>query len=113
VPANLGGAMRDMNAQLQAIKVDATGDELDATVKAIGTMARDVLIAKLNVPPKVAALSGDAKTKELEAYRAMLNKLARKLLDLEDAVVAKKTDDAKKLLDEVKQFQKDGHSEFR
>ena len=113
-PANLGGAMRDMNAMLTALKADATdASKIDQVLRNIATLERDVAISKLSLPPLVNRMTGDEKAKSAASYRTTLSGLARTLLDLEDAVSDKKTDDIKKLVAKLEEIEKAGHTEFR
>jgi Cytochrome b562 len=113
-PANLSGAMREMGAMLKTIQTEAADPaKSDQTLKDLTTFERDVAISKLQAPPYVNRLpTPEEKAKELESYRVTMNALTRALLDLEDAVVAKKPDDIKKSLDLLAQLEKQGHAEF-
>ena len=113
-PANLGAAMRDMNAMLTAIKGEATDPaKIDQTIHDISVLARDVAIAKLQTPPYVNQIPTAAdKAKALASFRSMMNGLTRTLLDREDAVNAKKPDDVKKAIATLEEMEKAGHTEF-
>ena len=113
-PANLSGAMKEMGGMLTTIKNEAADPaKSDQTLKDIATFERDVAISKLQAPPYVNRLAAaDEKAKALESYRVEMNVLTRALLDLEDAVSAKKTADIKKYLDQLAQIEKQGHQEF-
>jgi len=113
-PASLSSAMREMGSMLTTIKNEA-GDpaKIEQTLKDITTFERDVAISKLQAPPYVNRLAtAEEQAKALESYRVEMNVLTRALLDLEDAVAAKKADDIKKSLDTLAQIEKQGHTEF-
>ncbi len=113
-PAGLGAAMTDMNTQLTAIKAEAADPaKADQAIHDISVMARDVAIAKLQTPPYVNKLTdADQKAKEMATFRTMLNGVTRTLLDLEDAVNAKKPDDVKAAIAKLEDMEKAGHAEF-
>ena len=113
VPQGLEGAMKDMKRMYKALKAEAADPtKIEQSLKDIAQLQRDVVIAKGLVPPSVNHQSGDAKAEELTNYRAMMISMIRSLLDLEEAVVAKKADDVKKVLGEIEELQKQGHKEF-
>jgi hypothetical protein len=113
-PTNLSGAMREMGSMLKTIQNEAADPaKSDQALKDLATFERDVAISKLQAPPYVNRLpTAEEKAKELESYRVTMNVLTRALLDLEDAVAAKKPDDIKKSLDQLAQIEKQGHTEF-
>jgi hypothetical protein len=113
-PANLEGAMSEMNRMLTQLKQNATDPaQKDAVIRNISIFARDVAISKLQTPPWVNRIANaEEKAKALESYRSMMNGLTRVLLDLEDAVNAKKADDIKKNLTTLEEMEKAGHQEF-
>jgi hypothetical protein len=113
VPANLGGAMKDMDRAYRALKADAVDDaKQEQALTDIATMLRDAAISKLQVPPRVSKLQGDEKTKAIASYRTMMSGLMRTLLDLEDAVTDKKADAVKKGFADIEEIMKQGHDEF-
>jgi hypothetical protein len=112
-PANLEAAMRDMDRAYRALKAEAADPtKIEQSLRDLATMQRDVTISKLQTPPSVNRLAGDKKAEAVTSYRTMMNGLLKALLDLEDAVTAKKADDIKKGFEEVDQIMKQGHAEF-
>ncbi|HEY4329540.1 MAG TPA: cytochrome b562 [Phycisphaerae bacterium] len=114
-PASLGTAMQEMSRMLTAIKKEADMPESqEQTLKDIATLARDVAIAKLQTPPVMVRMTApEEKAKAAIDYRNDMNSLTRALLDLEDAVIAKKSDDIKKYIAKLDDLEKAGHAEFR
>jgi len=114
VPAGLQPAMTDMNRTLAKLKTESADPaQSEATLRDIVTFERDVAIAALNLPPMVTAMADAEKAKATEAYLGVMRGLMRTLLDLEDAVVAKKPDDIKKLIAKMEETEAKGHAEFR
>lgn len=113
-PANLSGAMSDMNRMLQALKREAVDPALaEQTLHDLATMERDVAVSKLQTPPNVNRMAtADEKAKAIASYRSMLSGVTRTLLDIEDAVNDKKPDEIKKLLTSLDEIEKAGHTEF-
>ena len=113
VPANISGAMRDMGAMLTAIKKEAADPaQAEQALKDLATFERDVAISKTQTPP-TNNVDAAKKDHAAEDFRAAMTKLQHKLLDLEDAVVAKKTDDIKKIIADLDAIEMDGHAEFK
>jgi hypothetical protein len=113
VPATIGSAMRDMQQVWTRLsKEDVDPAQKDAALTDILLMQRDTAIAKTGIPGPVRRLSGDAKAKALGEYRALITKLLKTFLDLEDAIAAGNADTVKTLSEQVKQIEKDGHAQF-
>jgi len=113
-PANTGGAMRDMEAMVQAFKRDAADPEkIDQTLKNLAQFERDVAIAKMQNPPSTVGLSEAVQKSGATDYRNAMTTLQRAALDLEDAVIAKKVDDIKKLIKVLDDTENVGHHEFK
>jgi hypothetical protein len=105
--------MRDMAAMITAIKADAADPtKAEAVLKNIVQFERDVAIAKMQTPPVERVAEAD-RAKAADEYRKAMTTLQRTLLDLEDAVAAKKTDDIKKLITKLEETQKAGHTLFK
>jgi cytochrome c556 len=114
-PAGLGQAMGEMGRMLTAIKAEAADPEkAEQAIKDISTFARDVAISKLQTPPNVNRMAtAEEKAKAMSSFRTQMNGLTRTLLDLEDAVNAKKPDDIKKAIEKLDQMEAAGHKEFQ
>jgi hypothetical protein len=112
-PAGLGQAMTDMGAMLTKIKQEATDDtKSEQTMKDLAQFERDVAIAKMQNPP-TGKVDADKKDKAPEDFRAAMTVLQHTLLDLEDAVAAKKPDDINKCIAKLSDTEKAGHAEFK
>ena len=113
-PAGLGAAMRDMNTALPKIQAEYTdAAKLEATLTDIATMQRDIAIAKLQTPPTIGRIADAAeKAKAMAHFRDQCNSLTRGLLELEDAVNAKKNDDAKKAIAKLIDIANAAHKEY-
>ena len=85
----------------------------DANLKLIADFQKQVLIANGLLPEGVSRLSGDEKEKAVTSYRTMMLNLLRSALDLEEALVNKKYDDAEKEIATLLEIEKSGHKEFR
>ena len=106
--------MTEMNRMLTAIKADsADPTKNEQTLRNIATFARDVAISKLQTPPWASRIAdAGEKAKAMESFRSMMNGLTRTLLDLEDAVIAKKPEEIKKAITTLEEMEKAGHAEF-
>ena len=114
VPANMESAMGEMNRMLTALKTDAPDPaKAEQALKDLATFERDVAICKLLVPSQINSMTGTAKTEALASYRSMMTGLTKTLLDLEDAVNDKKPDEAKKLIAQLEEIEKQGHEELK
>ena len=104
--------MGDMGTMLRTIKTEAADDtKIEQTLKDLAQFERDVAIAKMQ-PPSVDKVEEAKKAAAPADFRAAMVTLQRTLLDLEDAVVAKKADDIKKLIAKLDDTEKAGHTEF-
>ena len=111
-PANLGGAMGDMNRMLTAIKAEAADPaNIDKTLHDLAQFERDVSIAKMQTPP-VTRAKEKAPADATHDFRAAMSALQHTAIDLETAVTDKKPDDIKKLIAQLEDIQKQGHAEF-
>ena len=106
--------MTDMNNALKKIQGEYTdAAQLETTLRDIATMQRDIAIAKLQTPPSVNRIADAAeKSKALAHFRDQCNSLTRGLLELEDAVNAKKNDDVKKILTKLMDIGNAAHKEY-
>jgi len=113
-PAGLGQAMTDMNGALKKIQGEYTdAAQLETTLRDIATMQRDIAIAKLQTPPSVNRIAdAGEKAKALAKFHEECNSLTRGLLELEDAVNAKKADDAKKAIAKLIDIGNAAHKEY-
>ena len=112
-PAGLEATMTDMDRAYRAIKTDAADPtKLEATVRNIDLMIRDVAIAKLLVPGTVRRLPADKQPEAIKSYHSMMVGMLKTLIDLEEAVNDKKVDDIKKGIAQLEELQKQGHAEF-
>jgi hypothetical protein len=114
VPANLEGAMSEMQRSLNALKAEINDKtKLEQTLRDIAILQRDTITSKMQIPPSINRKTGEEKTKATSDYRAMMNSLVHILLDLEDAVNDNKPDAIKKNLASIEDVMKQGHTEFR
>ena len=110
-PASLLGSMQDMQTMVLALKKDAADpDKIEQTLKTLAQLERDIAIAKMQRPPVDRVPDAE---KGLVDYRTFMTVLQRTALDLEDAVVAKKPDEIKKLIAKFDELEQAGHDEFR
>jgi hypothetical protein len=111
-PANLEGAMGGMNNMLRAIKAEAADEtKIEQTLKDLAQFERDVAIAKMQTP-STNKVEEAKKANAAADYRTAMTSIQRTLLDLEDAVAAKKADEVKKLIAKLDDIEKAGHAEF-
>jgi len=105
--------MKGMN---RAVKVlgkqvgDATKKE--ENLRLVNDIQRGAVAAKGQPVPKDVLEKGKddgERTKMSEGYRKNLIALVRKTLDLEEAILAGKADDAKKMVDEIVKIRDEGH----
>jgi len=115
-PMNLEGAMKGMNRTLKGLK-DLVADpakKADA-LKAVADMQRNCAVCKaLPLPAQFTKDAADdaAKAKIQDEYASDLRKTMRMLLDLEDAIVAGKADDAKAILAKIDEMREHAHKEL-
>ncbi len=110
---NVGGAMKSMGRAMERLEKQlADASKKDENLRLINDIQRGAVAAKGQpLPNDVLAKGKDEaeKTKMAQSYRKNLIALVRKTLDLEDAVLAGKGDDAKKLIDEIAKLRDSSH----
>jgi hypothetical protein len=105
--------MSDMGGTYKRIKGEyADATKMEASLRDIFQMERDIAIAKTSLPDKVNALSGEAKVKAMKEYEGMLRNLLKKFIDLEEAVSEEKADAAKSAIGDIDKLMEAGHKEF-
>lgn len=107
------GAMKGMNRALKMLK-ETVGDaaKKDENLKLVGDIQRNCAIAKsMPVPQDVLRKAPDdaARATIETTYKADMRKLMRLTLDLEDAVIDGKIDQAKALVAKLETTRDDGH----
>jgi len=115
-PMNLEGAMKGMNRALKGLKeLVADPAKKSEALKAIAEMQRNCAACKsMPLPAKYTKDAADdaAKAKIQDEYASDLRKTMRMLLDLEDAIVAGKADEAKAILAKVDEMREHAHKEL-
>lgn len=112
---SIEGAMKQMNGAYKRLKsVVADPAKAEESLRFIGDMERGCVLAKNQSPKKqLEAVEGDAaKAKKAEDFRRRLIALNQHLLQIELALLDKKFDEAKKLLDGVEGMEEKGHEAF-
>jgi len=106
-------SMKEMGRALRKLRGSVEdASKKDENLAAIGEMQRGCVNAKNLGAPKgvLKEAADDASREKMTAdYRTHLISLMRKLLDLEESVVAGKLDVAKTQVDEIFKMQKEGH----
>lgn len=109
----VSGSMKSIGRSLKTLRGQVEdAAKKDENLRLIGEMQRGCITAKNQPLPEklLKDLKTDAdKAKNQLLYRTDLIKLARKLLDLEEAVLNGKTAEAKKLADEVAKMRETSH----
>lgn len=115
-PMNLEGAMKGMNRALKGLKeLAADPAKKSEALKAVAEMQRTCATCKaLPLPAQYTKDAADdaAKAKIQDEYASDLRKTMRLLLDLEDAIVAGKADDAKAILAKIDAMREHAHKEL-
>lgn len=115
-PMNIEGAMKGMNRALKGLQdIVADGTKKADALKLVADMQRNCAVCKaLPVPPEFTKGAADdaAKAKIQDGYASDLRKTMRMLLDLEDAIVAGKGDEAKAILAKVGEMREHAHKEL-
>ena len=115
-PMNIEGAMKGMNRAMKSLKdLVADGTKKAEALKLVADMQRNCAVCKaLPLPPQFTKDAADdaAKAKIQDEYASDLRKTMRMLLDLEDAVVAGKGDEAKAILAKVEEMREHAHEEL-
>jgi hypothetical protein len=115
MPQNVEGAMKGANRAMKQLKSQlADASKRDENLKLVGDMQRNVVIAKnMPIPHDIKEdVQGDARMKLQAEYRADMIAVVRKLLDVEDALMTGKTDDAAKALDDVQKMRVAAHEKL-
>ena len=109
----VSGSMKSIGRSLKTLRGQVEdASKKDENLRLIGEMQRGCITAKNQPLPEklLKDLKTDAdKAKNQLLYRTDLIKLARMLLDLEEAVLNGKTAEAKKLADEVAKMRETSH----
>ncbi|MEI6474709.1 MAG: hypothetical protein WCO75_04890 [Planctomycetota bacterium] len=113
---SLEGSMKGMNRALKALK-GAVGDasKKNDCLKMVSEMQRNCAASKTaSVPAEYLKNAADAaaKAKIEDEFRSELRTNMRLLLDLEDAIVAGKTDEATALIAKVEALRDHAHKEM-
>jgi hypothetical protein len=112
-PGNLRGAMESMQASVLALKRDgADPEKIEQNLRTLAQMQRDVAIAKMQNPPVQRITDPAKQATGAETFRLAMSSIQRTLLDLEDAVIAKKPDDIKRLIAKLDEIERNGHRLF-
>ena len=115
-PVNLEASMKAMNRSLKALK-DLVADpaKKDEALKTVSEAQRACAACKTApLPPKFTEKAPDdaAKAKIVAEYQADLRNNLRLLLDLEDAIIAGKADEAKAILVKMEELRDHAHEEL-
>lgn len=115
-PQNVGAAMKGIGRSLKQLReqIDDSAKKTE-NLKLIGDMERFCVQAKsLNLPPKMLKKEKDAdsRTKLGESYRTELIPLLRKMLDVEQAILDGKSEDARNGLDAIEKMRDAGHEKL-
>lgn len=109
---NLEGAMKNMARVLKALKAQV-GDasKKDENLKLVATFQAGCATSKsAALPPNLARGMDDAaKAKLDDTFRTNLRALMATAIQLEDAILAGKTDDAAKLVAKLEEMRESGH----
>jgi hypothetical protein len=115
-PANLEASMKAMNRSVKALKgLVSDPAKKDEALKTVSEAQRACAACKAApLPPKFTEKAPDAEAKaKVEAeFRGDLRKNLRMLLDLEDAIVDGKADEAKAILAKIEELRDHAHEEM-
>jgi hypothetical protein len=113
---NLESSMKGMNRALKALKgAVSDASKKNECLKLVSEMQRNCAASKAaTVPAEYLKSAADdaAKAKIEDEFRSDLRKNLRLLLDLEDAIVAGKTDEANALIVKVEALREHAHEEM-
>ena len=113
---SLEGSMKGMNRGLKALKgAISDASKKNECLKIVSEMQRNCAAAKATAVPAEylkSAADDAAKAKIEDEFRSDLRKNLRLLLDLEDAIVAGKTDDANALIVKIEALREHAHEEM-
>ncbi len=115
-PASLEASMKAMNRSMKALKgLVSDPAKKDEALKTVSEAQRACAACKAApLPPKFTeqAADADAKAKVEAEFRADLRKNLRLLLDLEDAILAGKADDATAIIAKIEALRDHAHEEL-
>ena len=115
-PMNIEGAMKGMNRALKGLKeIVADGSKKADALRMVAEMQRNCATCKaLPLPAQFTKNAADdaAKAKIQDEYASDMRKTMRMLLDLEDAIVAGKGDEAKAILAKIDEQREHSHKEL-
>lgn len=114
-PTTAEQAMKLMNRSVQRLERQvADASKKDDNLRLVNEAQRGCIIAKGLVPKGPWSEEPDAakKAAALAPYRRDLIAVARKLLDLEAAIMDDKAEDARKTITEIKKLKEEGHKEM-
>ena len=113
---SLEGSMKGMNRALKALKgAISDASKKNECLKLVSEMQRNCAASKAaTVPAEYLKSAADdaAKAKIEDEFRSDLRKNLRLLLDLEDAIVAGKTDEANALIVKIEALREHAHEEM-
>jgi hypothetical protein len=113
---SLEGSMKGMNRALKTLKGSISdASKKNECLKIVSEMQRNCAAAKATAVPAEflkSAADDAAKAKIEDEFRSDLRKNLRLLLDLEDAIVAGKTDEANALIVKVEALREHAHKEM-
>jgi len=109
---NVEGAMKVIDRSMKNLKAQLDDPSMKQdNLRQVGEAQRGAVTAKLARPGKqLDKLKNDSERAKMEVqFRRGLIDLTRKLLDLEQAIIDDKTDDAKRLMAEIVKMRDDAH----
>jgi hypothetical protein len=113
---SLEGSMKGMNRGLKALKgAISDASKKNECLKIVSEMERNCAAAKATAVPAEylkSAADDAAKAKIEDEFRSDLRKNLRLLLDLEDVIVAGKTDEANALIVKIEALREHAHKEM-
>jgi hypothetical protein len=115
-PMNIEGAMKGMNRTLKGLtEIVADASKKADALRMVAELQRNCATCKaLPLPAQFTKDAADdaAKAKVQEEYASDMRKTMRMLLDLEDAIVAGKSDEAKAVIAKINAMREHAHKEL-
>jgi len=107
-------AMERMKGAARRLEQVLQGSDVQSALPLVAEFQSGVVSAKSEVPRRAATYSGAERDAFVGDYRATMVKLLRLTCDLEQALLEKRLDDARRIFaDELKAMQKPSHERFQ
>lgn len=108
----LARAMEDLNSGFKRLRRTVRRGQVEESLRLLQLMEQAAVTAKGELPPLVARLPEGERAAAGVAYRKQMCDLLRAFLDLEEAVLERRDDDVKALVDRIAALRDAGHERF-